>query len=330
MKTVTAALYACAGAACALLCTPLTIGWGSFSPSRWPMWGEPVFWVAFVVPAVFLLGVILVVFRARLGYLTGLIAAGLALRFFLQWEMYDYHFVNSWILFNAPVPAKALIQPAVRLVVIILVIVAFIYSLLRLAPVKWRIAGKPVCERSWLVFAVLLPILGVWYFTAVSPYRVPIWDLYDSPPLFRVVHVEKHGLYFHETEVIVDRDGRFWLRQDDRRLFQYSFEVTGASGDVPAENMEAIEAVIGAGRYGNSDHSRNVSPWSWSADRWFIYSEQRPQWSLANVDGSRVPSDILTWFEKAQVLSKEHIERGTLRDVCLGFCFFQGPPLVTH
>jgi len=294
------------------------------------MWGEPVFWVAFVVPAAFLLGAILVVFRARPGYFTGLIAAGIALRFFFQWEMYAYHFINSWILFNEPGPARALIQPAVRLVVIILVIVAFIYSLLRLTPVRWRIAGKPMCERSWLVFAILLPILCVWYFTAVSPYRVPIYlRPGDAPKLF-VVHVEKHGLRFHETAVIVARDGRFWLRQDDRRLFQYSFEVTGASGEVPAENEEAIDAVTRSGRYGNSDHSLNVSPWTWSADRWFIYSEQPPQWSLANVDESRVPSDILTWFEKAQELSKEHIERGTLRDVCLGFCFFQGAPLVTH
>jgi hypothetical protein len=330
MKTVTATLYVCTGSTCLLLFSPLMARWTEGDPGRWPMWGEPGFWVAFVVPAIFLLGAILVFFGRWLGHLTGLTAAALALNFFVPWETYDYRFANSWTLFNLPGPSRTLVEPCVRLAAIMLVIFTTIYSLWRLAPSKWRIAGKPVCERSWLVFVVLLPILCVWYFTAVSPYRVPIWDLYDSPPLFRVVHVEKHGLYFHETEVIVARDGRFWLRQDDRRLFQHSFEEAGASGDVPAENEEAIDAVIRSGRYGNSDHSRNVSPWTWSADRWFIYSEEPPKWSLANVDGSRVPSDILTWFEKAQELSKEHIERGTLRDVCLGFCFFRGPPLVTH
>ncbi|MGC1106228.1 MAG: hypothetical protein WA876_06795 [Candidatus Acidiferrales bacterium] len=329
MKTVTVALYVCAGAACALLCSPLMAKWGGSPPSRWHMWGEPAFWAAFVAPAAFLLGAILVIFKRRLGWLAGLIAAGIALRFFLPWEMYDYRFVNSWVLFNEPGPARALIEPTVRLVAIILVIVAIIYSLLRLTPARWRIAGKPVCERSWLVFAVLLPILCAWYFTAVSPYRVPIYDLYGNRPLFRVVHVEKHGLHFHETSVIVARDGRFWLLQDERRLFQYSFEETGESGDVPAESMEAIDAVIHSGRYGNSGHSRNVSPWTWNADRWFVYSELPPVWSFTNTDAKQVPQQIVDWFSKTQGQTKQD-GHTTSRDVCLGFCFFQGPPLIWH
>jgi hypothetical protein len=285
--------------------------------------------VAFVTSAAFLLGAILVIFKPRLGCLTGLIATVIALRFFVRWEMYDYHFVNSWSLFNEPGPARALVEPIVRLLAIILVIVATIYSLLRLLPERWQVAGKPVRERNRLVFAILFPILCVWYFTAVSPYRIPVYDAYDNPPLFRVVHVEKHGLHFRETSIIVTRDGRFWLIQDDRRLFQYSFEDTGATGDVPAEDMETIDAVVHSGRYGDSDHSRNVSPWTWNADRWFLYSEEPPVWSLNDVDAKQVPKQILDWFGKTVVQTKQD-RGGTLRDVCLGFCFFQGPPLVTH
>lgn len=329
MKTVTATLYLCAAAACVLLFSPSVARWTGGFPAPWPIWGKPSFWPAFAAPEIFLLGAIVVFFKRWFGHLTGLIAAGVALRFFVPWEIWDYGFVNSWSLFNLPGPTRVLVEPIIRLLTIILVLGATIYSLVRLAPARWSIAGKPVCEGNWPVLAVLFPILCVWYFTAVSPYRIPIWDSYGSPPLFRVVHVKKYGLYFHETSVIVTRDGRFWLVHDDRRLFQYSFEATGTSSDVPADNMDAIDAVVHSGRYGNSDRTRNVSPWTWDADRWFVYSENPPVWNLTNVDANEVPQQILDWFAKTVAETKQD-RRGTLRDVCLGFCFFQGPPLVTH
>lgn len=328
-KILTAILYTCTGTACVLLFSPFTSKLAGFPSPGWPRWGEPAFWPAFVVPAVFLLSAILVVLKPWSSHLLGVIASALALHFFLPREMQDYHFVNSWSSLNQPGPARILVAPCLNLLTVILVIVATIHSLLRLAPGRWRIRNKPVREKNWPTFAISFTVICIWYFTAVSPYRIPIWDLYDSPPLFRVVHVEKRGLRFHEASLIVERDGRFWLLQDNRMLFEYSFEETSASGDVPAEDMETIAAVAHSRRHQVFDKTRNVSPWTWSADRWFIYSEQPPTWSVANVDGKEVPREILDWFAKTLKKTRQ-TDRGTFRDVCLGFCFFQGPPLVTH
>lgn len=283
---------------------------------------------AYAAPAVFLVGAILALWKPRFASAGALIGAGLAWPYFYRTEVWHYHFANSWVDLNLPPPNQTFGE--LRILAISLLILATVYSLSQFTPDGWRIGKRRLKEKIWPSFAVWFVAVCGWYFSAVTPYRIPIYDLYGAPPLLYVVHVNKRGLYFHETVAIVEQDGRFYLLQDDRRLFEYSFQETSASGVLPEGDEIAMRAAIRTANLGISSGPRNVSPWTWSADRWFVYSERDPRWSLTNVDDSRVPKGIHELFEALPPLPKEEVGATTLRDVCLGFCFFQGPPLVTH
>ena len=283
---------------------------------------------AYAAPTVLLVGAILALWKPRFASAGGLIGAGLAWPYFYRTEIGQFHFANSWVALNLPPPDQTF--GVLRILAVSLLIIATIYSLTRITPDSWHTGKSRLNEKIWPSLAVWFVAVCGWYITAVTPYRIPIYDLYGSPPLLYVVHVNKRGLYFHETAAIIERDGRFYLLHDDRRLFEYSFPETSASGVLPEKDEIALRADIRSANFGIASGPRNVSPWTWSADRWFVYSEREHKWSLTDVDGSRVPKEIYESFEGLPWVPKEEAGATTLRDVCLGFCFFQGPPLVTH
>lgn len=318
-------LYISTGLACAVFFSPLASRWTGRDP--WPI-DVIQFCAGFATPAVLLAGAILVLWKPRFASLAGLIGTGLAWPYFYRTEVWQYHFANSWVMMNLPPPEQT--YGELRILAISLLVLATGCSLLGLASKSWHIGEARLNDRIWPAFCIWFLCICVWYFSAVSPYRVPIYDLYSDPPFFYIVHVNKHGLYFHETVEIIEKDGRFYVFHDDRRLFQYSFHETDASGDLPEHDEIALKAVVRSANLGRPNGPRNVSPWTWNADRWFVYSERDPKWRLLDVDGSKVPKVMFDFFQELPSIPKEEAWQSTMRDVCLGFCFFQGPPAVTH
>jgi hypothetical protein len=162
--------------------------------------------------------------------------------------------------------------------------------------------------------------MAVWYLTAASPWQVPIMDFHTVNWNARlcVLHVEKHGLQFHETSVAIRAGRNLHITHDDHRLFQYQFQEIHSDSAVPEEDFLRLQPMIYASEVQLSHY---FPPKTWNADRWFVFSQGRPVQNLFNVERSAVPSLILAWFYKAQGLQESKIWQVTERDVCLGFCY---------
>jgi hypothetical protein len=75
------------------------------------------------------------------------------------------------------------------------------------------------------------------------------------------LHVEKHGLQFHETSLAFYRDGQFYLAQNNRRLFQYSFQTSLARGVLTKDYFGLLNGLANSPpEFRGSDISSYVPP----------------------------------------------------------------------
>ena len=189
-------------------------------PSQMFSWQRPDEIAAAASPIVFLCACILVGFRPRTGYALGLVGCLLALPLFVRMEISLTPW-NSWIFLNqdgsayfrggVPVFAK------LRILAPTLIVIALTPTSLRLLPARWSVR-----KHVWPALAVALFVLTVWFVHSAVPYSVAAFD-HPSHFEFRILHVQKRGLRFHETRVSEYRDGRVWIFRHDRRLLQYRF-----------------------------------------------------------------------------------------------------------
>jgi hypothetical protein len=97
----------------------------------------------------------------------------------------------------------------------------------------------PLRQRTWPAVAASFLALGAWFFHGSTPYKIPL--IVDAPaPTFRILHVEKRGLHFHETAISAYRNGTFFVERTERNLFYYKFEIQGFKGYVPYEQVETF------------------------------------------------------------------------------------------
>jgi hypothetical protein len=287
---------------------------------------DPYVIAALLAAVIFLFASVRVFPTPKSGYIMGLIAALPAWPFFLRNELRDYRLFNSWVALNlSDQEARGLPSARLTILAVVLLLIATLYSLLRLAPTRWRIGRLPLRDRTWPAFVISFVVVAAWYLTAVTLYR-PFYPGGMYPRL-RVVHVGKHGLQFRETTLAVMKDRRFYVVHSDRILFQYSFEVVGSMGLVPEEAYRRLKVLIdspqfrSSGEYERSRLPRYPPLRVWNSDRWFVYFEGVPSTDLFNVDQSAVPKELLDWFYEAQNLPTAHTWRRTQKDVCLGFCY---------
>lgn len=233
---------------------------------------------------------------------------------------------SPWVIFNLPGKGSelhsAFLMAALTIVASSTLVAATACSALRLTPTTWVIRELSLRDRAWPGLAAALLFVVVWYLKTVSPYQIPIFDIHQARPTVSVLHVEKHGLHFHETNLTFYRDGQFYLTRDDRKLFQYAFERNVGSGVVTEECMRLLNGLANSPPEFNGSHdSSYVQPRSWNADRWYIQVERRDGRGPVNVETSVVPEDVLRLFYGTQKLPQERAEQETARDVCLGFCY---------
>lgn len=165
-------------------------------------------WLAFAAitsPCVFVFAGAVVPCFPRLGYIMGAVAGGLAMPLFVSQEFEWFQMVNSWIVLNTNssglYPKSLVLSAELRILAVALTVTAVALSLLRLVPGTWTLRKRTICERTWPAFVVCLTVLAVWFGCAASPYRLPgIVDQSIGPDL-RILHVEKRGLQFYETQI---------------------------------------------------------------------------------------------------------------------------------
>jgi len=233
---------------------------------------------------------------------------------------------SPWLTFNLPGESSEVRSAFLISTFVILatssMVAATAYSVLRLTPRTWSSGDLPLCDRAWPGFVVTFLFMVAWYLSAVTPYQIPILDIHQNLPYISMVHVEKHGLQLHETSLAFYRDGQFYLAQNERSLFQYSFRRTLATGVLTEDCFRLFNDLANSppGLNG-SDVSSYVPPKTWNADRWFVSIQGRAGRKPINKDVSVVPEQLLGLFQSAQKLPQEGVQQETARDVCLGFCY---------
>jgi hypothetical protein len=275
--------------------------------------------------AMLLVSSIRVFMARRFADLIALVGALLAWPYFWLAAFPRYVF-SSWLTFNLGGESSELHFARLIATLTILaasaLVAATAFSALRLTPKAWRIGKLSLRDRAWPGFALTFLFVVTWYLRAVTPYQIPIYDIHQNLPDVSVLHVEKHGLRFHETSLAFYRDGAFYLAQNDRRLFQYSFETRLARGVLTEDCFRLLNGLANSPpEFRGSDVSSYVPPKTWNADRWFVTMQGRAGRKPTNIDASVVPKEVLTLFYETQKLPQEWAQLKTARDVCLGFCY---------
>ena len=266
------------------------------------------------------------VFMARkFGDLIALVGALLVWPYFRLVEFNGYNF-SSWVIFNLPGSSRdshfAFRVAALTILSISSLFAATAYAALRLTPRTWLIGKLSLRDRSWPGFVISILFVATWYLRAVTPYQIPIYDIHQIQPLVAVLHVEKHGLQFHETYVAFYRDGQFYLTNDDRKLFQYCFQKNFTHGELTEKQFRLLNAVANLPpEFQGSQVWSHRPPYTWNADRWIVFVQGRVGRKPIDVEVSVVPKEVLTLFYDAQKLPYEERRQSAARDVCLGFCY---------
>lgn len=239
---------------------------------------------------------------------------------------------NVWLVFNVPNNRYGMSYPMLpvwsSILAVGLLVLAVTITATRFLPLRWKVRGAPVCERTWPSVFITLIVVAVWYSQSVMPYRMPGAVDYSDYPGFQILHVEKKGLRFHETCVTVGEGemryrgakATFSVATDNRRLFAYSFTKTHTSGVLTSRIYDRIHAIgpaIGSPR----ERSDVINPVrDWSADNWYL-NVQRDVKIYGTSNGSHPPQEIVDLFHDLQALPQSAEGSSELRDVCMGFCY---------
>lgn len=262
------------------------------------------------------------VLRARLfGHVLAL--AGACFAGIYLYRFYPYRFAFSpWLTFNLPDNPPSFLVAGLTILTITGLVAVAALGWERLAPSTWRIGKAAFRDRAWPGFAITLLFLLGWYLNSAVPYQVPIFSR-GTPPIISVLHVEKHGLQFHETGIAFFHDSRFFVNQDDHRLFQYSFGTTGASGTLTEGYFRLLnELAFSPPALPGRRVSHYSPPLAWNADRWYVlYYGRTLARPIRTESATPPPKQIVDLFYAAQNLPKQREWQWTARDVCFGFCY---------
>jgi hypothetical protein len=243
-------------------------------PGRTSSWERPVEVFAEASPLVFLCASILV-FRHRLGYGLGLIAGLIALPWFVRTELSLAPW-NSWVFLNYESPMSSggglvLVFTKLKILSAGLIVLGIVCASIRLFPDRWSLRGVPLCRRTWPAFVVGLFVLVGWFVYSVMPYSVPGFD-HPAGAELRILRVQKHGLRFHESTMVVSRNGRVWVLRGERRLFQYRFVLRVAMTALEAPAYQRALVLVQSPELWKLRTPRPRALRSWNAEAGTLYS----------------------------------------------------------
>lgn len=312
------------------LCIAVSLGafltnQGDF-PSQMFSWQRPDEIAAAASPIVFLCACILVVVIPHSGYVLGLVGCLLALPLFVRMEISLAPW-NSWIFLNqdgstyfrggVPLFAK------LRILAPVLIVIALTTTSLRLLPGQWLVRKLAWRTRTWPALAVAFFVLTVWFVHSAVPYSVAAFD-HPSHFEFRILHVQKRGLSFHETRVSEYRDARVWIFRHDRRLLQYRFGdrvSTLALGDQSPAILERVRALVQSPALWKLHTQPTKALWSWDAEGWFVVLKDSKLLAFTSEYGTAPPPEVTALFHEIEQLPASSEKQFDVSDVCLGFCY---------
>ncbi len=288
---------------------------------------QMLFIIALASPLIFALAATAIFFHPRFGYILGA-ASGLgAAAWLFSQEITAPRGQNSWIYLNGGLtPSKPremeVLFAELRLLAITLVLAATVLSLLRLLPPHWTLRSRPLCERTWPAFAIVLALVPVWCYSSAAPYRVP--GAVDALfPQLAILHVEKRGLQFHELTIAVEYTGEFLIWRNDRRLFGYGFDESSASGRLPT----ALSQQIASFPRLTQPRALHGDPWkplrAWNAEGWYVVSHRSGWVAFTSEYGTSPPNELVKLFDdiRAAPVFGGDWQTSRIHDVCLGFCY---------
>lgn len=273
----------------------------------------------------FLFASVLVWFKPRVGYSLGVFAGIAALPWFALTELSLGPAMSSWIALNGsedlfPGQAEFTTLAEFRILSIVLIVVAIACSLLRFLPTRLLLWRRPLYQRTWPAFVVCALILTPWFIRSAIPYRIPI--IADGvAPEFRIVHVEKRGLRFHETDASVFQDGKVYVLHNDRRLFQYRFQTQPSLGVMSQMLHERISAVVRSPELSQAHTSPARALHSWNAEIWYVVHGVSQPLAFTSEYQTAPPRNITDLFEEIQKVPSVQERPQAIRDICLGFCY---------
>ena len=319
LKLTTAILLLCTAASC----TVVIVLDGAYLTR----WDRPVEAANRISPIVFLCASSLVFFRPRLGYTLGVITGLIALPWFFQAEFSQASW-NSWIMLNYEGPTQFDGRPylaftELKILSVILIVVAVACSSLRLLPARWCLRKTPLCRCTWPAFALGSLVLAVWFGYSVTPYNVPGFD-HRASAEFRILHVEKRGLRFHETTLWAERNGRTRILRTERRLFQYRFEGRvgwAALTEASPSTIERARTFVQSPTLWKLRTSPATALRSWNAEGWYVVLKDSRLLAFTSEYGTAPPKEVAELFHEIENLPMAEESRLAVRDVCLGFCY---------
>ena len=249
------------------------------------------------------------------------------------WNLKDSGLGNVWVLFNQPNGRFTSYPPGFVLGIhfVGLLAVSLGISVLRLLPSSWTLRKIPVSARTWPAFAASFAFMVVWFCKSVMPYRMPGAVDGAGWPLLRILHVEKRGLQFRETQVSVvghKFKSGFDIRsvgfsEYDRRLFRYGFVDRFSTAQLNDPLREQIRAMLTS-----STESHPKWEWvpvkpvrNWNADNWYVIVEGAGLKVYTKENKAVPPPDVVNLFNQIEKLPRSSPGQEEMRDVCLGFCY---------
>ena len=234
---------------------------------------------------------------------------------------------SVWGMFNQPSNKYAMYPPytVLGICTVALIALSLTTAALRLLPIRWEFRKKPLSQRTWPGVAMSFFVLAVWFSQSVLPYRIPGAVDFGDYPVLQILHVEKHGLQFHERCFSV-----YWRRPyrpasvsfigSDRRLFQYRFQTYSNALQLPKDLVERIQAMVESSAHEKPQQVVVKPIWKWNADRWY-FSNGSGLREFGAFNGSNPPQEVVDLFRELDKTPRSSETQSELKDVCLGFCY---------
>jgi len=266
--------------------------------------------------------------RPRFAHLFA-VAGALCLPWIYTTTLQGNIYTNQWILFNVSDRElrmyNGLTSAKLAILAVALIIFAIATGILRLLPARWVLRKMPISERTWPATVASFCFLAVWFSQSVMPYRIPGALDYSSWPILQILHVQKHGLQFHETCI------RVWGHRglpesvsfawNDRRLFEYRFQQRFARVEVSQSFGEHVAALIQSSKPVKSNREPIRPLRRWNDEGWYVVGEEVELRAYTKENQAMPPQEVIDLFHDLESVPRAQETSEDRKDVCLGFCY---------
>lgn len=267
-------------------------------PFRGMPYRDPGWFAVPFAPLVLVAASILLLIGRRWGYVAALIGAALPLPWLFMTESRVSG--NSWIAINASDAYSGVSYVRyfqLRILSVVLLLTTAIWAATRLLPSNLRIRKHSVNQWTWPALLITFSATSYWFATFALPYRQPI--LVDAMrPEISILHVVKHGIVFHETNLIFYRGGLYLLRRGDRRLFNYGFEEVYQEGFLSSDLIANLKRIQTLPALQNTLSEAPRSLWAYRGEGWYTETNSFAVAAFTSENSTAPPPELAAFFHE--------------------------------